>query len=178
MNGYVYISAQPVWPPEIPSPLSYMETITKNKVLYVFPFFVPFLESSSKLHIWSDKSDVILFFVLGLSFINSLIFILTSLDHQKELKCLQRYTLFYYFSCIRLVCFLLDCLSSTLLRLVSTSSPWTDHWKAWYATSTFSVAREVSYFSDQVYQPVRHFSFCFMSILCLRTCIFEDITVK
>lgn len=36
MNGYVYISAQPVCPPEIPSPLSYMETITKNKVLVVF----------------------------------------------------------------------------------------------------------------------------------------------
>ncbi|XP_047982690.1 5'-3' exoribonuclease 3-like isoform X1 [Salvia hispanica] len=36
MNGYVYISDKPICPPEIPSPLHDMKTITPNKVLLVF----------------------------------------------------------------------------------------------------------------------------------------------
>lgn len=49
MNGYVYISDKPICPPEIPSPLHDMKTITSNKVLYVFPLF-PFL-GMSYLHV-------------------------------------------------------------------------------------------------------------------------------
>lgn len=36
MNGYVYIADKPVCPPEIPTPLPGMKTITENKVLVVF----------------------------------------------------------------------------------------------------------------------------------------------
>lgn len=70
---------------------------TKSCMYFLFSLFL----DSWAAHAWSVDLMYLMFFlvfIVGWSFINFPIFILTSLDHQKELECLKRYSYLVYIS--------------------------------------------------------------------------------